>query len=77
MHGPWSPRSVMVQIMREMSAPAPRHQINSRASEARQDFTIGEGPYHSVIFPRVVVHRVENGWGLTKVAVVLLNALIW
>merc|ERR1719150_2010107 len=21
---------------------------------------------HSVIFPRGVVHRVENGWGLTK-----------
>ena len=32
---------------------------------------------HSVIFPRGVVHRVENGWGLTKVAVVLLNGLIW
>ena len=32
---------------------------------------------HSVIFPRGVVHRVENGWGLTKVAAVLLNALIW
>ena len=35
-------------------------------------------PYgHSVIFPRGVVHRVENGWGLTKVAVVLLNGLLW
>ena len=32
---------------------------------------------HSVIFPRGVVHRVGNGWGLTKVAVVLLNGLIW
>ena len=31
---------------------------------------------HSVIFPRGVVHRVENRWGLTKVAVVLLNGLI-
>ena len=33
--------------------------------------------YHSVIFPRGVVHRVENGWGLTKVAAVLLNGLLW
>ena len=32
---------------------------------------------HSVIFPRGVVHRVENGWGLTKMAVVLLNGLLW
>ena len=32
---------------------------------------------HSVIFPTGVVHRVENGWGLTKVAVVLLNGLQW
>ena len=32
---------------------------------------------HSVIFPTGVVHRVENGWGLTKVAVVLLNGLLW
>ena len=33
--------------------------------------------FHSVNFPRGVVHRVENGWGLTKVAAVLLNGLIW
>ena len=32
---------------------------------------------HSVNFPRGVVHRVENGWGLTKVAAVLLNGLLW
>ena len=32
---------------------------------------------HSVIFPRGVVHRVGNGRGLTKVAVVLLNGLLW
>ena len=32
---------------------------------------------HSIIFPTGVVHRVENGWGLTKVAVVLLNGLLW
>ena len=32
---------------------------------------------HSIIFPTGVVHRVENGWCLTKVAVVLLNGLIW
>ena len=31
-HGRSMVSSVMVQIMREMSAPAPRHQINSRAS---------------------------------------------
>ena len=31
---------------------------------------------HSVIFPRGVVHRVGNGWGLTKVAAVLLNGLL-
>ena len=31
---------------------------------------------HTHIFPRGVVHRVEIGWGLTKVAVVLLNGLI-
>ena len=34
-------------------------------------------PSHSVIFPMGVVHRVENGWGLTEVVVVLLNGLIW
>ena len=28
---------------------------------------------HSFIFPGGVVHRVENGWGLTKVAAVFLN----
>ena len=32
---------------------------------------------HTGDFPRGVGHRVENGWGLTKVAVVLLNDLIW
>ena len=32
---------------------------------------------HTGDFPRGVGHRVENGWGLTKVAVVLLNGLIW
>ena len=32
---------------------------------------------HTSEFPRGVGHRVENGWGLTKVAVVLLNGLIW
>ena len=28
-------------------------------------------------FPWGMGHRVENGWVLTKVAVVLLNGLIW
>ena len=32
---------------------------------------------HTGDFPMGVGHRVENGWGLTKVAVVLLNDLIW
>ena len=32
---------------------------------------------HTGDFPRGVGHRVENGWGLTKVAVVLVNDLIW
>jgi len=32
---------------------------------------------HTGEFPMGVGHRVENGWGLTKVAVVLLNGLIW
>ena len=32
---------------------------------------------HTHIFPKGVVHRVENGWGLTKVAAVLLNGLLW
>ena len=32
---------------------------------------------HNGEFPMGVGHRVENGWGLTKVAVVLLNGLIW
>ena len=32
---------------------------------------------HTGEFPRGVGHRVENGWGLTRVAVVLLNGLIW
>ena len=34
-------------------------------------------PFHTGDFPRGVGHRVENGRGLTKVAVVLLNGLIW
>ena len=38
-------------------------------------------PAHGWIFflflPKGVVHRVKNGWGLIKVAVVLLNGLIW
>ena len=33
--------------------------------------------FHTGEFPRGVGHRVENGWGLTKVAVVLLYGLIW
>ena len=33
--------------------------------------------FHTGDFPRGVGHRVENGRGLTKVAVVLLNGLIW
>ena len=33
--------------------------------------------HHTNDFPRGVGHRVENGWRLTKVAVVLLNGLIW
>ena len=32
---------------------------------------------HTGEFPMGVGHRVENGWGLTKVAVVLLIGLIW
>ena len=32
---------------------------------------------HTGEFPKGVGHRVENGWGLTKVAVVLLNGPIW
>ena len=32
---------------------------------------------HTGEFPMGVGHRVINGWGLTKVAVVLLNGLIW
>ena len=32
---------------------------------------------HTGEFPKGVGHRVENGWGLTKVAVVLLNGLLW
>ena len=32
---------------------------------------------HTGDFPRGVGHRVENGWVHTKVAVVLLNGLIW
>ena len=40
------------------------------------DFICKKGE-HSINFPRGVVHRVENGWGLTKVAAVLLNGLLW
>ena len=32
---------------------------------------------HTGEFPKGVGHRVENGWVRTKVAVVLLNGLIW
>ena len=32
---------------------------------------------HTGEFPRGVGHRVENGWGLTKVTIVVLNGLIW
>ena len=32
---------------------------------------------HTGEFPKGVGHRVENGWGLTKVAVVLLNGVLW
>ena len=37
----------------------------------------GSNILHTGEFPKGVGHRVENGWGLTKVAVVLLNGLIW
>ena len=36
-----------------------------------------DGSNHTGDFPRGVGHRVENGRGLTKVAVVLLNGLLW
>ena len=32
---------------------------------------------HTGDFPRGMGHKVENEWVLTKVAVVLLNGLIW
>ena len=32
--------------------------------------------FHTGDFPRGVGHRVKNGWGLTKVAVVLLNGVL-
>ena len=38
---------------------------------------VTEAGLHTGDFPRGVGHRVENGRGLTKVAVVLLNGLIW
>ena len=38
---------------------------------------VTEAGLHTGDFPRGVGHRVENGWVLTKVAVVLLNGLIW
>ena len=43
----------------------------------RHDVCLVANIFHSVIFPTGVVHRVENGWGLTKVAAVLLNGLLW
>ena len=33
--------------------------------------------HHTGDFPMGVGHRVENGWGHSGVAVVLLNALVW
>ena len=39
--------------------------------------TVTRSTSHTGEFPKGVGHRVENGWGLTKVAVVLLNGLIW
>ena len=42
-----------------------------------QAVVVVAGPAHTHIFPKGVVHRVEIGWGLTKVAVVLLNGLLW
>ena len=51
------------------------HPRPAQPRTAEED-TAGQGE-HSVIFPTGVVHRVENGWGLTKVAVVLLNGLLW
>ena len=47
------------------------------ALTVRANDYVGLFNHHSVIFPRGVVHRVENGWGLTKVAAVLLNGLLW
>ena len=40
-------------------------------------FGLLSSSWHTGEFPMGVGHRVENGWGLTKVAVVLLNGLIW
>ena len=41
------------------------------------DHGVVETGWHTGDFPRRVGHRVENGRGLTKVAVVLLNGVIW
>ena len=69
-------------------SPPPPHFISRAADEfpslcsvSRQiplfDWMILNGGPHTGEFPMGVGHRVENGWGLTKVAVVLLNGLIW
>ena len=52
-------------------------EVPVRLVAASQPSTVMSILGHSVIFPRGVVHRVENRWGLTKVAVVLLNGLLW
>ena len=54
-----------------------RRHIESKHFPNVFSYQCSECYLHSVIFPRGVVHRVENGWGLTKVAVVLLNGLLW
>ena len=51
-------------------------QYRNRSMMSAEESSRAGGSAHSVIFLRGVVHRVENGWGLTKVAAVLSNGLI-
>ena len=59
--------------------PQSRHRYcdNKQYSEKMGNLIFFSNVHHTGKFPMGVGHRVENGRGLTKVAVVLLNGLIW
>ena len=71
------PSAGAVYLYREPETSSREYMLERRTSGHYSGLTFRKCRRHTGEFPMGVGHRVENGWGLTKVAVVLLNGLLW